>query len=74
MGTSSDYYRPSESQIRHHYRCEQCGRETEVESCHTVGNCHCGGRMQMVGESYPGDPAEWNEQRDPDGEWRPRRG
>ena len=70
---SRDDYRPSEGQIRHHYKCQSCGRETEVESFSSVGRCGCGGEMAMIGESYPADSSEWDEQRDPDGEWRPRR-
>jgi DNA-directed RNA polymerase subunit RPC12/RpoP len=70
----SDYYRPSESQIRHHYKCSTCGAETEIESCYSADACHCGGRMQFSGESYPADSREWNEERDTvDGEWHSRR-
>jgi hypothetical protein len=70
---SRDDYRPSPSQIHDHYRCSVCGREIEIESFSSAGSCECGGQFQKTGESYPGDPGEWDEQRDPDGEWRPRR-
>lgn len=72
---ASDYYRPAENQIKHHYKCDKCGHETEVESCYaSPDRCYCGGYISFVGESYPSNAADWDEQRDPDGEWRPRRG
>ena len=71
---SRDDYRPSEAQIHHHYRCDQCGSEVEVQSFYVASSrCGCGGKMIMTGESYPGNRDDWDEQRDPDGEWRPRR-
>ena len=70
---SRDDYRPSENQIRHHYKCQSCGKETEIESFYSADFYRCGGKMVMTGESYPADPGEWDEQRDPNGEWRPRR-
>ena len=70
---SRDDYRPSQAQVHDHYRCDSCGKEIEIESFYTVGPCSCGGFFQKVGESYPANSAEWDEQRDPDGEWRPRR-
>ena len=71
---SRDDYRPSEAQVRHHYQCGSCHQEIEVESYYAAPTiCHCGGEMWFAGESYPADSREWDEQRDPDGEWRPRR-
>ena len=69
----SDYYRPADYQIIIHYQCNNCGAETEMESCYGVGNCSCGGQFVECGESYPADYNDWDEQRDPDGEWRQRR-
>jgi len=69
----NDYYRPSEDQITIHYQCQNCGAETEMPSCYGAGQCSCGGQFVQTGESYPADSSEWNEQRDPDGEWRERR-
>ena len=71
--SASDYYRPADYQITIHYRCNSCGAETEQESCYGVGNCSCGGQFVECGQSYPADSNDWNEQRDPDGEWRERR-
>lgn len=68
-----DNYRPAAHQVTIHYRCSSCGHETQMESCYGVENCHCGGQMVECGESYPADPSEWDEQHDPDGEWRERR-
>ena len=69
----SDYYRPADYQINNIYRCDTCGNEIEQPSCYDVGNCSCGGSLIQCGESYPADSSEWDEQRDPDGEWRERR-
>lgn len=71
----SDYYRPAEYQIRDIYRCTSCGAENEYHHDQAVEgtSCHCGGRLTKMGESYPADPDDWDEQRDPDGEWRQRR-
>lgn len=72
----SDYRRPAEYQIRHHYRCASCGNEQEFMSDQTVegGRCPCGGTLTFAGESYPGDSNDWDEERDSqDGEWRQRR-
>lgn len=72
--SASDYYRPSSSQIHHHYRCQKCRLDVTIESHYAAPlSCHCGGSYSLIGESYPADPNEWDEQRDPDGEWRPRR-
>lgn len=76
---SRDDYRPSEDQIYHHYRCNKCGRTTEIPSFYSPGDisdgeCSCGGYFDKIGESYPANSDDWAEQRDPDGEWRPRRG
>jgi len=69
----NDYYRPSAEQITVHYKCNTCGAETSQESCYGVGDCNCGGQFAECGESYPADSSEWDEQRDPDGQWRERR-
>ena len=70
----NDYYRPADYQVTVHYECGRCGAETEMISVYGVGNCSCGGQFVQVGESYPGDVSEWDEERDRvDGEWRQRR-
>lgn len=66
-------YRPADYQVTIHYRCNNCGSETQMESCYGVGDCPCGGQFVEQGESYPADSSEWDEQQDPDGEWRERR-
>jgi len=71
--SASDYYRPADYQITIHYECNRCGAETEQESCYGVGNCSCGGQFVECGQSYPAGANDWDEQRDPDGEWRQRR-
>ena len=71
--SKSDYYRPADYQVIVHYRCDKCGAETEQPSCYGVGDCSCGGQFIRNGESYPANSDDWNEQRDPDGEWRERR-
>lgn len=69
----NDDYRPASYQVTKYYICQSCGHETEMVSCYGVGQCHCGGTYVESGESYPADASEWDEQRDPDGEWRERR-
>lgn len=69
----SDYYRPSEEQINTIYKCDKCGREHEECSSYDVAKCVCGGNYNQVGKSYPANSDDWEEQRDPDGEWRNRR-
>ena len=71
----SDYLRPSEQQIRHHYKCGSCGREQEFYSDQHVegSSCYCGGFLTFSGESYPADSNDWDEERGRDGEWRQRR-
>lgn len=70
----SDYLRPSENQIRHHYKCDSCRRETEYFSDQDMSRskCACGGNLSFSGESYPADQNEWDEERDHNGEWRRR--
>ena len=70
----SDYRRPADYQVHHHYRCTRCGHEVEVESVYGgPEGCRCGGHMQFSGESYPASAEDWDEERDPhDGEWRRR--
>lgn len=70
----SDYYRPSERQVRHIYRCTTCRREDEFMSDQTVegGRCPCGGALTFAGESYPASSDDWDEERGPDGAWRSR--
>jgi hypothetical protein len=69
----SDYYRPSEQQIRKIYRCTSCRGESEYMADQDVegGRCGCGGTLSFAGESYPGDSNDWDEER-VDGEWRRR--
>jgi DNA-directed RNA polymerase subunit RPC12/RpoP len=71
----SDYYRPAEWQIRKIYRCTSCRSENEYMADQHVegGRCPCGGTLTYAGETYPADSNYWEEQRDPDGEWRSRR-
>jgi hypothetical protein len=61
----SDYRRPADYQIRHHYKCRECGLETEIESyCAGPTRCNCGGLMEFSGESYPANSEDWHEERD----------
>lgn len=71
----SDYYRPADYQIRQIAKCSTCGREDAYLNDQQVDGtrCVCGGSLRVVGESYPANSDEWDEQRDPDGEWRERR-
>ena len=69
--TMTDRYRPAEWQIDVIYECRSCGARTEMQSCYHPGSCACGGVFVEAGESYPGDVAEWDEER-VDGEWRKR--
>ena len=68
----SDYYRPADYQITTIYRCHSCGKEVEQQSCYGVGRCDCGGSFAQVGESYPADIQDWDEERGRDGEWHRR--
>lgn len=68
----NDRFRPADYQVNVIYRCDSCGQEIEQVSIYGVINCHCGGRLVQVGESYPSDPYEWDEERDPDGQWHRR--
>lgn len=70
---NQDYYRPSQAQINTIYRCATCGSEMEVCSIYSADKCSCGGSLRECGESYPSSSDDWDEQRDPDGEWRERR-
>ncbi len=71
---SRDDYRPADYQVEDIYNCYSCGKEWVSPSCYGIDEqCSCGGRFIKTGESYPADPSEWDEQRDPDGEWRKRR-
>ena len=72
----SDYYRPAQHQITNIYRCSSCRHEGEYLSDQFIGDkCpSCGSDcFRLSGESYQADPDDWQEQRDPDGEWRERR-
>lgn len=71
----SDYYRPAIHQIRQIAQCSQCAREYEffADQCLDNAKCQCGGLLCVIGESYPANADEWEEQRDPDGQWRERR-
>ena len=71
--SKSDYYRPSEQQIRNIYRCTTCQLEDEYMADQSVegGRCPCGGSLTFAGESYPASADDWNEER-VDGEWRSR--
>jgi len=61
----NDYRRPSDYQIKHHYACVSCGEEVEQEGCYGPPMlCHCGGRYQFSGESYPADSRDWHDERD----------
>lgn len=61
----NDYRRPSQDQIENHYRCSSCGSETSASSYYAgPAICYCGGALQFVGESYPADSRDWNEERD----------
>lgn len=65
-------YRPADYQVNEIYECERCKHQTESNSFYTIDQCHCGGRLMLLGESYPADPNEWDEEQDRNGEWRRR--
>ena len=71
----NDNYRPAQYQINNIFHCDTCGKECEQPSEYGKEPCpcSCGSECVYVEESYPGDVDEWDEQRDPDGEWRERR-
>lgn len=61
----SDYRRPADYQVTHHYQCTACGTETAAESFYEgPAACYCGGRMEFAGESYPANADDWQEERD----------
>lgn len=71
----SDYRRPADYQIRQVARCELCSSEGEYSNDQQIdgGKCQCGGTLHVVGESYPSNSDDWDEERDTqDGEWRRR--
>jgi hypothetical protein len=71
----SDYRRPADYQVRQIAKCSACGREGEYMNDQQVDGtrCRCGGSLQVIGESYPADSEEWDEERDTqDGQWRRR--
>jgi len=68
----NDYYRPADYQVEGEYVCRKCNQEKRVPMNHNAPEC-CGEEMMKCGEMYPADVNDWEEQRDPDGEWRPRR-
>ena len=59
----SDYERPAFYQVNRIYRCRACGHEQEVPPGFSAQMpCPmCGGYVDRVGESYPGDPDAWDE-------------
>jgi hypothetical protein len=71
----SDYRRPADYQIRQIAKCQSCGAENEYMNDQQVdgGRCSCGGTLRVVGESYPSNSDDWDEELDRDGEWRQRR-
>ena len=72
----SDYYRPSQAQIRQVAECSHCRRHSEYDSQQNLDNarCACGGLLVVIGESYPASADDWDEERDTrDGEWHRRR-
>lgn len=58
-----DHLRPADYQINNVFRCTTCHRETEISSIYDVGRCGCGGDMELIGETYPANSAEWDEER-----------
>jgi hypothetical protein len=68
----NDYRRPSDYQIDIIYVCGNCRRETTHPSIYAAPEC-CGTPMNQLGESYPANSADWDEERDTvDGDWRNR--
>ncbi len=65
-------YRPAEYQIEVEYVCQKCNRERHAPANFNAPEC-CGEEMMECGQIYPANTDEWEEQRDPDGEWRQRR-
>lgn len=62
----SDYRRPADYQINHHYKCRSCSREIEIQSFYAPPKvCRaCGQGLEFVGESYPANSDDWDEERD----------
>ena len=69
---SSERYRPSDSQIHNHYRCNSCQRYTELELFFAAPMC-CGEEMAHTGESYPANSDDWDEELNDSGDWQRRR-
>lgn len=71
----NDYRRPSQDQVFTVYQCQSCQSEEKVESWNAHHPSCCGIRMSNVGEEYPADSGEWNEERENvNDEFRDRRG
>ena len=68
----NDRYRPAEYQINDIWECSRCRQRIEMASAYSAGACGCGGEFVHVGESYPADVSEWDEERGQDGEWHYR--
>lgn len=72
----ADYRRPADYQVRQIAKCGSCSAESEYVNDQLVdgGRCGCGGTLRVIGESYPADSNDWDEERDTqDGQWRRRR-
>ncbi len=59
----ADYERPSEQQVNKIFKCRKCKREQEIPfgSSAQMPCPSCGGFVDLVGESYPGNPDDWDE-------------
>jgi tRNA G26 N,N-dimethylase Trm1 len=61
----SDYERPAWYQIEKLYKCRRCGLEQKVPQGDSAQfPCpYCRGFVERIGESYPGDSNDWDEER-----------
>ncbi len=58
-----NYERPAWYQINKIYRCRKCELEQEIPAGYSAQMpCpDCGGYVDRIGESYPGNVDEWDE-------------
>jgi len=78
----SDYERPAWYQIEKLYRCKKCGYEQRMpQGYYAQFPCPmCKGFVERIGESYPANADDWDEektnsrgQRDVNGNWHQKK-
>ena len=68
----SNNYRPADHQIENNFECSSCGQSYSCYGSQEMPIC-CGIPMDQKGFNTPSNTDDWEEQLDPDGEWRERR-